>query len=80
LVEKVEEIEFEKVAIKMLRKDKILEQKMGIKSLLNEIRVHWTLEQCGGVLQLIAIHEDQEMIYLVLEYQPKGTLMNTLQN
>jgi predicted transposase YbfD/YdcC len=62
----------------MLRKEKILEMKMGVMSLLNEIRVHWTLEQCEGVLQLVAIHEDQDMIYLVLEYQPKGTLMNTL--
>jgi predicted transposase YbfD/YdcC len=62
----------------MLRKEKILEMKMGVMSLLNEIRVHWTLEQCEGVLQLVTIHEDQDMIYLVLEYQPKGTLMNTL--
>ena len=47
--------------------------------MLNEIRVHWTLEHCSSVLTLIAIHEDKENIYLVLEYQPQGTLMNTLQ-
>jgi predicted transposase YbfD/YdcC len=45
-----------------------MEMKMGMTSLLNEIRVHWALEQCEGVLQLVAIHEDSEMIYLVLEY------------
>lgn len=27
----------------------------------------------------MGIHEDREIIYLILEYQPKGTLMNTLQ-
>jgi hypothetical protein len=62
----------------MLNKQSLKDMKIGIQSLLNEIRVHWTLELCEGVLQLIAIHEDAEMIYLVLEYQPKGTLMNTL--
>ena len=51
----------------------------GIESMLNEIRVHWTLEECPGVLGLLAIHEDKTMIYLVLEYQPQGTLMNTME-
>lgn len=46
---------------------------------MNEIRVHWSLENCPGVLDLIAIHEDCDMIFLVLEYQPQGTLMSTLE-
>jgi hypothetical protein len=36
--------------------------------MLNEVRVHWALEHCPSVLSLIAIHEDAESIYLVLEY------------
>lgn len=47
--------------------------------MMNEIRVHWSLENCPGVLDLIAMHEDSDMIYLVLEYQPQGTLMSTLE-
>ena len=69
----------EKVAIKVIKKSKILESEYGLKCMLNEIRVHWALENCAGVLDLIAMHEDDEMIFLVLEYQPQGTLMNTLE-
>ena len=47
--------------------------------MMNEIRVHWSLENCPGVLDLIAMHEDRDMIFLVLEYQPQGTLMSTLE-
>lgn len=71
--------ECSEVAIKELKKEKIVGTSMGLKSLLNEIRVHWALEQCEGVLQLLGIHEDDDNIYLILEYQPKGTLMGTLQ-
>ena len=60
----------DRVAIKVIKKSKILESQYGLKCMLNEIRVHWALENCAGVLDLIAIHEDQEMIFLVLEYQP----------
>ncbi len=34
----------EKVAIKILKKQKIQESKQGLEFLLNEIRVHWALE------------------------------------
>jgi hypothetical protein len=46
----------------------MLESQQGLESMLNEIRVHWALEECPSVLGLIAMHEDQDMIYLVLEY------------
>lgn len=46
--------------------------------LLNEIRVHWAVEQCEGVLRLHKIYEDAHFIELVLEYQPKGSLMESL--
>lgn len=43
-------------------------QPTGLECMLNEIRVHWALEECPSVLGLIAIYEDKEMIYLILEY------------
>ena len=36
--------ESEKVAIKILKKQKVLDSKQGLEFLLNEIRVHWALE------------------------------------
>jgi serine/threonine protein kinase len=48
--------------------------------MLNEIRVHWALENCPSVLSLLAIYEDQEKIYLILEYQPEGTLTDIFKN
>ena len=70
----------EKVAIKLLEKKKILGVKNGLPFLLNEIRAHWALERCEGVLKLLRIHEESEFIALVLEYQPKGSLMGCLEN
>jgi hypothetical protein len=57
----------EKVAIKILDKKKI-DKGSGVDSLLNEIRVHWTLEKCEGALKLFSIYEDQYYFELVLEY------------
>jgi hypothetical protein len=57
-----------RVAIKVINKAKMLSSPQGVESMLNEIRVHWALEDCPSVLGLIAIHEDSEMIFLVLEY------------
>ena len=47
--------------------------------MLNEIGVHWAVEDCPSILELLEIHEDEDSIYLVLEYQPQGTLMNTME-
>ena len=68
----------EKVALKILEKKKFLEIENGIEILVNEIRAHWILEQCDGVLKILAIHEDANFIVLVLEYQQKGSLMESL--
>jgi serine/threonine protein kinase len=57
----------------------MIEAKQGIISLLNEIRVNWALEHCLSVLGLLAIHEDPNFIYLVMEYQPYGTLLDVMQ-
>ena len=35
---------------------------------MNEIRAHWALDDCEGVLKLLRIHEDSSYIVLVLEY------------
>ncbi len=48
----------EKVAIKVIKKSKILESQYGLKCMMNEIKVHWALGNCAGILDLIAIHED----------------------
>ena len=67
------------VAIKKLKKAQIAAGTNGIKYLLNEIKVHWTLEGCASVLKLLQLYEDELNVYMVLEYQPKGTLMTILE-
>ena len=47
---------------------------------MNEIKVHWSLEQCVSVVRLLQIFEDDDNIYMVLEYQPNGTLLRTLKS
>jgi serine/threonine protein kinase len=52
----------------------------GIEFLLNEIRVHWALEQCVSVVRLLHLFESDDYIFMVLEYQPNGTLLKTLKS
>ena len=68
------------VAIKAIAKDKVLDIENGISFLFNEIRVHWALEACVSVVRLIQIFEDSDSVYLVLEYQPNGTLLKSLKS
>lgn len=68
----------EKVAIKIIRKSQIIKGTNGISSLLNEFRMHWALDKCENILRLLQIFEDQSNVYLVLEYQPKGTLITLI--
>lgn len=58
----------DKVALKILEKKRFVDSDEGFELLLNEIRIHWILEQCEGVLKLLGIHEDQKFIVLALEY------------
>jgi serine/threonine protein kinase len=67
------------VAIKVLSKDNIKGTVGGLANLIQEIKVHWALEECEGVLRLLEIYEDPEYVYLVLEYQSEGSLMNGIQ-
>ena len=36
------------------------------------------LNQCGNALKLFKVYESEENLYLVLEYQQGGTLLNTM--
>ena len=72
--------ESDTVAVKIIDKEKIMGFKFGSQSLCNEIRVHWALDECDGVLKLLRIYEDSKSMMLVLEYQPKGSLMKSLKN
>ncbi len=47
---------------------------------MTEIRVHWELEKCDGALRLLEIFEDDFYIYMVLEYQSMGSLLNQIMN
>lgn len=67
------------VAIKKLKKKQIIGSKNGLTYLLNEIRVHWSLETCNSAVRLIQLFEDDINIYIVLEFQPKGSLMTVLE-
>ena len=48
--------------------------------MLKEIRVHWALGECDGVLQLLELYEDEDFTFLVLEYQSKGSLLKEVMN
>jgi hypothetical protein len=57
------------VAIKILDKMKIAKNDSRTKHLVNKIRVHWELEMCDGALRLLELYEDDQFIYIVLEFQ-----------
>ena len=38
------------------------------------------ITDCDGVLQLLEIYEDDDFVYLVLEYQKSGTLLKQIMN
>ncbi len=58
----------DQVAIKIMEKRKVLNSENGVKCLVREVRVHWLIMDCDGVMQLLEIFEDDQFIYLVLEY------------
>ncbi len=41
---------------------------------MQEVRVHWALEKCDGMLGLQELYEENDLFFLVLEYQQSGTL------
>ena len=46
------------VAIKILNKERILDNLLGIQNTIQEIKVHWALEECDGNLRLFELYED----------------------
>jgi len=67
------------VAVKILDIKRIKEQPRSLENLISEIRVHWLLEKCDGMLGLHEIYEDNEYVFLVLDYQEGGTLLEKIQ-
>jgi len=65
-----------KVAIKAMKIDKRNYSSASMKNLISEIKVHWALRECSGILQLQEIFEDEFFVFLVLDYQPSGTLFS----
>lgn len=61
-----------------MNKEKIMQGSSGVKNIIQEIKVHWDLDQCEGILRLLELYEDTELIYLVLEYQPQGSLLSEI--
>lgn len=66
------------VAIKIMDIKKIVEKPVNLKQLISEIKVHWVLEKCDSMLGLRQIYEDADFIYLVLDYQESGNLLNKI--
>jgi hypothetical protein len=56
------------VALKILEKRQFENNEMVMQTLINEIRAHWILEQCEGVLKTFAIYDNADYIVLALEY------------
>ena len=56
------------MAIKVLNKESLQKSNQQIINLIQEIKVHWALQECDGILHLLEIYEDDNFISLVLEY------------
>lgn len=63
------------MAVKFLEKAKIANNETRTRQLISEIRVHWALESCDGITKLLEIFEDEAYVFMVLEYQKQGTLL-----
>ena len=51
-----------------MEKKRVLTSENGVKCLIREIKVHWLIMDCDGVMQILEIYEDDQFVYLVLEY------------
>ncbi len=63
------------VAIKIMQSSTIANNKKLCSDLENELRVHWALRDCDGILSLRELYEDDLFIYIVLDYQQGGSLL-----
>ncbi|CDW73554.1 UNKNOWN [Stylonychia lemnae] len=65
-------------AIKQIKKSTLLNNKVAINQLKLEIEAHRKLQECGNILTLQKVYESSNNIYLFLDYQEGGTLMDIL--
>ena len=49
-----------------------------MQSVKNEIGMHWELTESAGTLNLQEIFIDENLIYLVLDYQEQGSLLSKI--
>ena len=68
----------QQVAIKVLDKNPLQKNNQKIVNLIQEIKVHWALQECDGILHLLEIFEDDNFVCLVLEYQSEGSLLSEI--
>jgi serine/threonine protein kinase len=69
---------YDLVAIKVLDGRRMQQSPKLLQQVVSEIKVHWALERCDGMLGLQEIYEDANLIYLVLDYQESGTLLSRI--
>ena len=62
----------------MIDKTKVENNENRKKQLVSEIRVHWAIQSCGGAIKLLELFEDENYVYLILEYQKQGTLLQQI--
>eukprot|EP00347_Sterkiella_histriomuscorum_P013112 403365973 len=67
-------------ALKVFEKEPILHNLSTITLLRDEIAVHRQLKQCHSALQLFKVYESCNKLYLVLEYQEGGSLLNLVKS
>ena len=65
-------------AVKEFEKKEIEESSLGVEDLINEIMIMYKSYQCENISHLKEIFEDDEKIYLVMDYQKGGDLMERL--
>jgi serine/threonine protein kinase len=66
----------EEVAIKVCDSKNIKSSKQLTSDLHNELQVHWSLRDCDGILQLRELFEDENFVYLILDFQKGGSLLD----
>eukprot|EP00347_Sterkiella_histriomuscorum_P001558 403371572 len=69
-----------RVAIKAIKKSLYLGNTSQILQLKNEIYVHRKLNKCVNALKLFKVFETDKYLYLILEYQEGGSMLDTIRN
>lgn len=64
------------VAMKILRISSLIERECNMESLRNEILMHYQVKDCDGIVDMKELFIDEDMVYLILDYQQKGSLLS----